>query len=143
MANFAEVDDTNTVLRVIVAEQDYINTGALGEPSRWLLSAEVDGEYRYNSAGSGYTYSPTDDAFIPPKPFKGWVLDTNTFTWHPPTPKPRLGWVEPEGYFNFYAWDESVLDWSLQTHKIVGVEESSGTTEGSSYEPDCPESPSL
>ena len=37
MSHFAEVNpDTNTVIRVIVAEQDFINSGSVGPANRWI-----------------------------------------------------------------------------------------------------------
>ena len=90
MSHFAEIDETNTVLRVIVAEQEFIDTGAVGDPSKWIQTSyntragvhygqdgmPDSGEpMRKNYAGIGYTYDATRDAFIPPKPYASWVLD--------------------------------------------------------------------
>jgi hypothetical protein len=37
--------------------------------------------FRGNYAGIGYTYDETLDAFIPPNPGYGYVLDQETFSW--------------------------------------------------------------
>lgn len=78
MAHYAYLDDTNTVLDVIVGkDENEIIDGldpetyyALGTPytvKRTSYNAAVNG-FRYNYAGVGYTYDPIDDAFIPPMP---------------------------------------------------------------------------
>jgi hypothetical protein len=36
MAHFAQIDENNRVVQVIVAEQDFINSGLVGDPARWI-----------------------------------------------------------------------------------------------------------
>ena len=112
MSHFAEVDSTNTVLRVIVAEQDFINSGAVGDPAHWIqTSYNTHGgvhalggtPLRKNYAGIGYTYDTSRDAFIPPKPFASWVLNETTANWDAPVPMPTDG--------KMYRWDESTIQW--------------------------------
>jgi hypothetical protein len=95
MAHFAEIDTNNTVLRVIVAEPNFILT----LPGRWIQtsyntyggihydpetkspSLDQSKALRYNYAGAGYTYDSERDAFIPPKPNKIAVLNELTCLW--------------------------------------------------------------
>jgi len=93
MSHFAEVDSTNIVLRVIVAEQDFIDSGAVGDPTHWIQTSyntrggvHLHGgtPLRKNYAGAGDTYDPGRDAFIPPSPFPSWVLDETTCQWVAP-----------------------------------------------------------
>ena len=119
MSHFAEIDETNTVLRVIVAEQDFINTGAVGDPSKWIQTSyntrggvhygqdgQPDGgeQMRKNYAGIGYTYDAGRDAFIPPKPFPSWTLDDETCYWNPPTPM-------PSDITKIWTWNETTQSW--------------------------------
>jgi hypothetical protein len=82
MSHFAEISGS-TVTRVIVAEQDFINSGAVGTGSNWIQTSynthggvhygpdgEPDGgvALRKNYAGVGYTYNSGSDAFISPQP---------------------------------------------------------------------------
>lgn len=108
MSNFAEIDKNNKVVRVIVAEQDFINT----LPGRWVQTSynTIKGRHlhgkrplRKNFAGIGYTYDETLDAFIPPKRFASWVLDTKTCTWKPP--------IDPPQTTIPYRWDEWEQTW--------------------------------
>jgi hypothetical protein len=76
MAHFAEIDDKNIVLRVLVTDN---NDPAGDEGYQWLLdnlggtwvktsyNAATNG-FRKNYAGIGYSYDPIDDAFIAPMP---------------------------------------------------------------------------
>ena len=62
--------------------------------------------FRYNYAGIGYTYDPTRDAFIPPKPYPSWALNETTCLWEPPVPYPTDG--------EMYDWDETTETWVAQ-----------------------------
>ena len=59
--------------------------------------------FRKNYAGIGYTYDETLDAFVPPKPFASWVLDTDKAQWKAPVDMP----VDDKRY----AWNEDTLAW--------------------------------
>lgn len=73
MAHWAELDDNNKVIRVLVGDN---NDPAGDEGYQWLLDnlggtwikTSYNGNIRYNFAGIGYSYDEDRDAFIPPKP---------------------------------------------------------------------------
>ena len=73
MAHWAELDDNNIVLRVLVGDN---NDPAGDEGYQWLIDnlggrwikTSYNGNIRYNYAGLGFTYDPIDDAFIAPIP---------------------------------------------------------------------------
>jgi len=118
MGHFAQIDDNNIVVQVIVAEQDFINTGAVGDPSRWIQTSynTMGGEHRLggtplrkNYAGIGYTYNRQLDAFVPPKPFPSWVLNEDTCLYNSPIPYPEdAGQGDPP---KMYMWNEDKLGW--------------------------------
>lgn len=96
MAHFAELDNTNTVTRVIVVDNNDI-LDADGNESEELgkqfclqfgagswVQTSYNGNFRKNYAGIGSTYDPVRDAFIPQQPFPDWVLDEETCRWRPP-----------------------------------------------------------
>jgi hypothetical protein len=66
-------------------------------------SADQSKAFRKNYAGIGYTYDEALDAFIPPQPYKSWVLNLESCNWEPPIPYPIDG--------NKYVWDESTMTW--------------------------------
>jgi hypothetical protein len=111
MAHFAKVEN-GIVSQVIVAEQDFINSGAVGDPSSWVQTSyntqagvhrNGGTPLRKNYAGIGYTYDETLDAFVPPKPFASWVLDTEKAQWKAPVDMP----VDDKRY----TWNEDTLAW--------------------------------
>lgn len=61
--------------------------------------------FRKNFAGVGYRYDEELDAFISPKPFESWTLNSKTCLWESPVPRPNDG--------NFYNWNEEMLNWDL------------------------------
>jgi len=65
---------------------------------------------RKNHAGIGYTYDENRDAFIPPKPFKSWILNEDTCLWESPIPYPQDG--------NMYKWNEQNQSWDLIENNI-------------------------
>lgn len=119
MAHFAQLDGSNQVTQVIVVNntdtidqqgQESEQVGItfcqslFGQETRWLQTS-YNGKIRKNFAGVGYTYDPTRDAFIPPKPYPSWVLDEALCIWSPPVPRPEDG--QP------CRWDEESLSWVL------------------------------
>jgi hypothetical protein len=104
MSHFAEIDNNNIVQRVIVAEQDFINSGAIGDSFRWVQTS-YNNNFRKNYAGKDYTYDQTRDAFISPQPYPSWLLDEDTCRWDAPTPMPDDG--------KMYNWDEDTTSWVI------------------------------
>jgi hypothetical protein len=117
MSHFARVEN-GIVTQVIVAEQEFINTGLVGAPTSWIQTSyntrggqHPDGRpLRKNYAGIGYNYDAVRDAFIPPRPFNSWVLNEDTCLWEPPVAMPDDG--KP------YRWDEETVAWVEVTLQI-------------------------
>jgi hypothetical protein len=109
MAHFAELDENNIVLRVIVVPDEHELYGELWCNNllggRWKQTS-YNGTIRKNYAGAGYTYDTARDAFVPPQPYPSWVLDAETCQWQSPVAYPDDGLQ--------YAWDEAALSWVLQ-----------------------------
>ena len=106
MSHFAELDENNVVLRVVVGNNAYPREGYdwivdnLG--GRWVQTS-YNATIRKNFAGVGFTYDEDRDAFIAPQPYASWVLDEETCRWEAPTPYPTDG--------KLYEWDEESLSW--------------------------------
>lgn len=112
MAHFAQIDENNIVTRVLVIEQDVVDTGLFGEPSSFVQTSynthggvhSLGGTpLRKNYAGIGYTYDSGRDAFIPPKPYNSWVLNEDTCLYEAPTAMPTDD--------KRYSWDEETTSW--------------------------------
>ena len=89
MAHWAEIDETNKVIRVLVGDN---NDPAGDEGYQWLIDnlggtwikTSYNANIRKNFAGINSLYDPIRDAFIPPKPQYGeWVLNEETCKWDP------------------------------------------------------------
>jgi hypothetical protein len=70
MSHWAEIDDSNIVLRVLVGNNNEADEGeafmnSLG--GKWVKTS-YNGNIRKNFAGIGYAYDAERDAFIAPKP---------------------------------------------------------------------------
>jgi hypothetical protein len=115
MAHFAEIDENNVVQRVIVvANKDTADANGNEVESigvafcqrllggNWKQTS-YNGNIRKNYAGVGYTYDAGIDAFVPPKPYPSWVLNSNTAQWEAPVPMPQDG--------KMYSWDEATQSW--------------------------------
>ena len=116
MAHFAQIDHNNQVVQVIVAEQDFINSGAVGDPARWIQTSynTYGGTHRLggtplrkNYAGIGFSYDAVRDAFIPPQPYPSWQLNETTCYWQAPVDYPQDG--------KQYVWNESIANWQEVT----------------------------
>jgi hypothetical protein len=72
MSHWAEIDNNNKVLRVLVGDN---NDPAGDEGYQWLIDnlggtwikTSYNRNIRFNYAGIGYTYDEVRDGFIPPK----------------------------------------------------------------------------
>jgi hypothetical protein len=120
MSHYAEINNDGIVQRVIVAEQDFIDSGAVGDANNWVQTSyntrggvhyapnsnEPDGgiALRKNYAGIGYTYDLDKDAFIAPQPYPSWILGSDTCQWNAPVAHPMDG----KGP---YDWDEDTISW--------------------------------
>lgn len=106
MAHFAELDNNNTVLRVLVIPDEQEHRGHdflandLGLGGTWIQTS-YNNRIRKQYAGIGYTYDPIADVFITPQPFPSWELNEN-HDWQPPLPMP----IEGRWY-----WDEATVSW--------------------------------
>ena len=108
MAHFAQIDENNVVIQVLVVPdnaedrgQDYL-ANDLGLGGTWVQTS-YNNRIRKNYAGIGSTYDAERDAFIPPKNFPSWVLNEETCRWEPPIPYPTDGVM--------YQWDEEITNW--------------------------------
>jgi hypothetical protein len=110
MAHFAEIDENNIVLQVLVVPDEQEDRGQeylavdcnLG--GTWIQTS-FNGKIRKRFAGIGGTYNQELDAFLTPKPYPSWVFDENELDWIPPTAKPDAG-------IDWY-WSEDELKWLL------------------------------
>jgi hypothetical protein len=116
MAHFAQLDNNNIVMQVIVVHNNELLEDGIeieekgidfckslfGSDTYWKQTS-YNGNFRKNYAGIGFSYDFQRDAFIPPQPFPSWILDENTCRWQSLIPYPDDGKI--------YYWDESQQTW--------------------------------
>lgn len=116
MAHFAQLNDNNVVVRVIVVanedttdatgvEKEYIGKAFCEKlfGGKWVQTS-YNGKIRKRYAGIGMIYREDIDAFIAPQPYPSWVLNNYTAAWEAPVAKPNDG--------NEYEWNESTQQWA-------------------------------
>ncbi|ANH49216.1 hypothetical protein uvFWCGRAMDCOMC203_040 [Freshwater phage uvFW-CGR-AMD-COM-C203] len=112
MAHFAEIDENNKVLRVLVTDNNDPNGDEgyqwlidnLG--GRWIQTSYND-NFRNKYAGIGDTYREDLDVFITEPPFASWVLNESIFRWESPVQYPTDN--------KDYRWDEVTTSWVERT----------------------------
>lgn len=123
MAHFAQLDENNVVLQVIVVhnndckdahgnESEEVGIAfcksLFGENTNWKQTS-YNANIRKNYAGIGHTYDSARDAFISPSPYPSWIFDEQTCQWKAPLPYIYDG--------KKYYWDEATL--SLVAEEIL------------------------
>lgn len=129
MSYYAKILD-GRIVNVIVAEEEFFNAFVDSSPGTWLktsfnvkagvyydpntgnphpeqerMLSEDIARRRKNFARVDGFYDHVNDAFIDPKIFDSWILDTNTFLWKPPVDNPMDG--------QNWDWDENLKEWFI------------------------------
>jgi len=108
MANWAEIDENNIVIRITVGDDNDPNGD---DGLKWLIE-NLGGKWVKTSytatfgkkyAAIGDTYIPQSGNFKPAQPFQSWIWNANAWSWKAPNPMPIDG--------NSYSWDEAGLAW--------------------------------
>lgn len=116
MAHFAELDENNTVLQVIVVHNNELLDGETESEAKGVgfcstlfghtnwVQTSYNSNIRKQFAAAGYTYDSDKDIFVAPQPYPSWSLDDNS-DWQAPTPMPEDD--------NMYSWNEDTQSWDL------------------------------
>ena len=118
MAHFAELDSNNIVLQVIVVNNEVLLDktrkeraslgiafckSLYGADTNWVQTS-YNATFGFNFAIPGGSYLPEPQAFIDEQPYPSWRLETVSYQWEPPIPKP----ADADGFYN---WDEATKSW--------------------------------
>jgi hypothetical protein len=117
MAHFAQLNDNNVVLQVIVVNNSECldsngqESEAVGVAfcqsllgGNWKQTS-YNGNMRKNYAGIGYSYDEQRNAFIAPQPYPSWTLVEETCRWSAPVAMPTDN--------KRYIWNESTISWNV------------------------------
>ena len=114
MAHFAELDNNNVVLRVVVVSNDCVPSDEHIDGETWCVNffktsnwkqTSYNHNFRKQYAVIGFTYDAAKNKFLSPQPFASWDLDSND-DWQSPV-------TYPNGDQSAYriSWDEDNLRW--------------------------------
>tara|TARA_B100001250_G_scaffold261393_1_gene225170 strand:- start:35 stop:424 length:390 start_codon:yes stop_codon:yes gene_type:complete len=126
MANFAELDENNVVLKVLVVHNDVTTTDGVEneqdgidflndlypDSGTWVQTS-WNSNMRGHFAGIGWTYNSELDIFCEPLPFPSWTHNESTGRSEPPVPEPSEG---------FWIWNEEEQKWD--EYKLPAIDES-------------------
>ena len=132
MAHFAELNNSNEVLQVIVISNEDVDANGGDESTQaetfvativpygaggvaWKQTS-YNSNFRKQYAGIGYSYDSSKDKFITPQPYPSWSLDSND-DWKAPVPVPTV--TEIGGLPVSESWDEPNLQWLGQTNDLT------------------------
>ena len=132
MAHFAQLDENNIVVNVlVVANEDTQDENGVEQETVGVQFLQnlfqttdvfVQTSYNENFRGSyatiGGHYDPQLDAFFSEQPYASWIKDASLLRWVPPVdcPAPQspngiMSWNEED-----LTWDEYIYDEQIQDH---------------------------
>ena len=127
MAHFAELDNDNVVLRVVVVSNDCVPSDEHVDGETWCINFFKGGTWKQTSynhnfrkqyAGIGYTYDAAKNKFISPQPYASWALDAND-DWQAPVTYPTIttyGSNDPLDRYSIF-WNEAGQKWTATDHE--------------------------
>jgi len=120
MAHYAFLNPENIVVKVITGvdenitqDDNGVTVGGSAEAWETFYAAQpwhegltckrtsYNNNIRKQYAGIGYSYNPTADVFVAPKPYPSWTLDLN-HDWQAPVARPAEG---------SWSWNEDTQTW--------------------------------
>jgi len=127
MAHFAELDNNNVVLRVVVVGNDCVPSDEHIDGETWCVNffktpnwkqTSYNHNFRKQYCGTGYTYDSAKNKFISPKPHASWALDAND-DWQAPVTYPTITTYGSNDPLDRYmiTWDEAGQKWTAKDHE--------------------------
>ena len=144
MGHWAEIDENNIVIRVIVIKEAELDTGNWGDKSKWIKtsyntregkhyvpnssnqdfsveSSDQSKALRYRYAGIGMKYDAENDVFYYPScDLDSHIWSAETWSWIPPIPKPADALKEPGDGGKDYVWNEDAYQADTGNPKTKG-----------------------
>tara|TARA_Y100001954_G_C15769461_1_gene583588 strand:- start:861 stop:1316 length:456 start_codon:yes stop_codon:yes gene_type:complete len=144
MGHWAEIDENNIVLRVIVIKEAELDTGNWGDKSKWIktsyntrngihyvpnaskdqVSPDQSKALRYRFACKGMKYDAENDVFYYPTcQLESHIFSTEVWDWIPPISKPAdaaKNAEEQQSGKKVYYWDEDVYQADTGNPKTKG-----------------------
>ena len=127
MAHFAELDNSNKVLRVVVVGNDCVPSDEHVDGETWCINffktpnwkqTSYNHNFRKQYCGTGFTYDAAKNKFLSPKPHASWALDAND-DWQAPVTYPTVTTYGSNDPLDRYiiSWDEAGQKWTATDHE--------------------------
>ena len=124
MAHFAELDNNNVVLRVVVVSNDCVPSDEHIDGETWCVNffktpnwkqTSYNHNFRKQYCGIGFTYDSAKNKFISPTPHASWALDAND-DWQAPVTYPTITTYGSNDPLDRYmiTWDEAGQKWTAK-----------------------------
>lgn len=119
MAHFAQIDENNKVIQVVVTDNNHSNNDEGYQElvdtfgGTWIKTS-YNNNIRGRFAGIGMTYDAVKDKFIPIKPFPSWSWSDEAYGWVPPTPCPS------DTHEAKPIWNEESQSW-VMIDRMTGI----------------------
>ncbi len=127
MAHFAQLDENNVVINVIVVKNNELLDengqeseikgvafcqSIFGANTRWVQTS-YNHNFRKKFAGIDDIYIQANDIFVGPAPYPSWTLQGDPPLWTPPVPFPEDVRFAPtlDNIPINYSWDETTQSW--------------------------------
>ena len=123
MAHFAQLDENNKVINVIVIQNEFMidengnESEELGierckkftDPNGKWIQTSYNNKFRGKFASIDGYYIEDLELFSYPKPYESWVFNEETLDWDAPISVPE----DAPGLGQGYIWNESIINWEL------------------------------
>jgi hypothetical protein len=114
---FVNINNDNVITNIIIASREYMNTNPFGDEIYIEKTDEIK-----NEPLIGGTYNHELNAFLPPKPYESWIINTETWQWESPIPKPAVNEPGPGKiyveYYNAYILPPPDPSWVFNEEKL-------------------------
>jgi hypothetical protein len=107
MPEYIELNSSNTIVNIIVADEDYINSQ---NENTYILKTDIP-EERHNKILVGYVFDSANTRFVPRKHFNSWIFDEFNYRWKSPVDMPIDG--------KEYIWKEDTISWEELTDSNI------------------------
>ena len=117
MAHFAQLDENNIVLQVIVvADSDAVRDASLPR-SAWNEAGGI--AFCKSLLGADTNWVQTSYNNNIRFRYASWALNTSTWEWEPPVALPSdKGYNDDGTEFVTYTWNEASLSWKKRTDEL-------------------------
>jgi hypothetical protein len=107
MAEYIEINLSNTITNIIVADEDFVNSQ---NTFTYILRTDIP-EENQDKIIIGYIFDSANTRFVPKKYYGSWIFDEVNYRWKSPVDMPIDG--------KEYIWNEDTISWEEVTDSEI------------------------